>query len=103
VLDDSRKWWKAKNSRGQVAHVPHTIVSKINEEDSFHNPTYGSRSAVSKDSFYSHSEASVPKPASENGHKEPSSPHRPAIPINPAPADWVRRERQGKKGEFRYF
>lgn len=21
----------------------------------------------------------------------------------PAPADWVRRERQGKKGEFRYF
>lgn len=27
VLDDSRKWWKAVNARGQVAHVPHTIVT----------------------------------------------------------------------------
>lgn len=50
-------------------------------------------------------ESSLGKPASENGHKDPVSPHRPAaaIPIQPAPADWVRRERQGKKGEFRYF
>ncbi|XP_054162619.1 epidermal growth factor receptor kinase substrate 8-like protein 1 isoform X2 [Oppia nitens] len=29
ILDDSRKWWKARNWRGQVAHVPHTIVSEI--------------------------------------------------------------------------
>lgn len=27
VLDDTRKWWKARNMHGQVAHVPHTIVS----------------------------------------------------------------------------
>lgn len=27
VLDDSRKWWKARNIRGRVAHVPHTIVT----------------------------------------------------------------------------
>ncbi|XP_042203254.1 epidermal growth factor receptor kinase substrate 8-like isoform X2 [Homarus americanus] len=27
VMDDSRKWWKAINARGQVAHVPHTIVT----------------------------------------------------------------------------
>ncbi|XP_045605619.1 epidermal growth factor receptor kinase substrate 8 isoform X2 [Procambarus clarkii] len=27
VMDDSRKWWKAVNARGQVAHVPHTIVT----------------------------------------------------------------------------
>ncbi|CAG9570244.1 unnamed protein product [Danaus chrysippus] len=27
VLDDSRKWWKARNRRGQTAHVPHTIVA----------------------------------------------------------------------------
>ncbi|XP_042913155.2 epidermal growth factor receptor kinase substrate 8 isoform X4 [Parasteatoda tepidariorum] len=96
VLDDSRKWWKAKNSRGQVAHVPHTIVGRVNEEEAFHNPTYAARSVGSKDTFYSPSESSVPKPASENGHKESSPPHRP-IPIQPAPADWVRRERQGKK------
>jgi hypothetical protein len=30
ILDDSRKWWKARNWRGQVAHVPHTIVTEIN-------------------------------------------------------------------------
>ncbi|KAL5280719.1 EPS8 family protein [Megaselia abdita] len=30
VLDDTRKWWKARNSRGQVAHVPHTIVTAFN-------------------------------------------------------------------------
>lgn len=27
VLDDSRKWWKARNIDLQVAHVPHTIVA----------------------------------------------------------------------------
>nr|XP_026501699.1 epidermal growth factor receptor kinase substrate 8-like protein 1 isoform X2 [Vanessa tameamea] len=27
VLDDSRKWWKARNRRGVTAHVPHTIVA----------------------------------------------------------------------------
>lgn len=105
VLDDSRKWWKAKNSRGQVAHVPHTIVGPVAEEDNFHNPIYGARTNGTKEPFYSPNESSISKPASENGHKEPTSPHRPpaAIPIQPAPADWVRRERQGKKGEFRYF
>jgi len=31
VLDDSKKWWKARNWKGQVAHVPHTIVSPLSE------------------------------------------------------------------------
>lgn len=48
ILDDSRKWWKARNSRGQVAHVPHTIVTPHNpsqpaENDVFNNPLYTSR------------------------------------------------------------
>ncbi|KAM7341425.1 arouser isoform 2-T6 [Cochliomyia hominivorax] len=30
ILDDSRKWWKARNIRGQIAHVPHTIVTPYN-------------------------------------------------------------------------
>lgn len=35
--------------------------------------------------------------------EEMSRPARsPPIPP-PAPADWVRQQRQGKKGEFRYF
>jgi epidermal growth factor receptor kinase substrate 8 len=64
VLDDSRKWWKARNWRGHVAHVPHTIVTEIS------NSTNGRESHGSRGS--------------------PSE-------------DWVRKERQGKKGEFRYF
>lgn len=30
IVDDSRKWWKARNMRGQIAHVPHTIVTPFN-------------------------------------------------------------------------
>lgn len=30
ILDDTRKWWKARNVRGQMAHVPHTIVTPFN-------------------------------------------------------------------------
>lgn len=48
VLDDTRKWWKARNSRGQVAHVPHTIVTPHNpaispDSDVFNNPLYAAR------------------------------------------------------------
>ncbi|XP_050313584.1 epidermal growth factor receptor kinase substrate 8-like [Anthonomus grandis grandis] len=28
ILDSSRKWWKARNSKGAVAHVPNTIVTQ---------------------------------------------------------------------------
>lgn len=54
VIDDSRKWWKCRNSRGQVAHVPNNLTTGY--------------------------EKSWPKSA-----------------------DWVQRERRGRKGEFRYF
>lgn len=30
ILDSTRKWWKARNIRGQMAHVPHTIVTPFN-------------------------------------------------------------------------
>jgi len=42
-VDDSRKWWKARNFRGQVAHVPHTIVTPYqggDPSDVFSNPLY---------------------------------------------------------------
>merc|ERR1719411_1807869 len=54
VIDDSRNWWKTRNSRGQIGHVPHTIVADYE----------------------------MPSPKS---------------------AEWVQRERRGRKGEFRYF
>lgn len=33
ILDDTRKWWKARNLRGRVAHVPHTIVTTYSYPD----------------------------------------------------------------------
>ena len=58
VIDDSRNWWKCRNSRGQFAHVPHTIVAGYEMTA---------------------------------GQEHPKS------------AEWVQRERRGRKGEFRYF
>merc|ERR1712241_161272 len=60
VIDDSRNWWKCRNSRGQFAHVPHTIVG---------------------------------------GYEMGGGPQGPP----PKSAEWVQRERRGRKGEFRYF
>jgi epidermal growth factor receptor kinase substrate 8 len=39
VLDDTKKWWKARNWKSQVAHVPHTIVSELSQDSSasYHN------------------------------------------------------------------
>ncbi|KAK2725043.1 epidermal growth factor receptor kinase substrate 8-like [Artemia franciscana] len=33
VIDDSKNWWKCRNSRGQIAHVPHTIITPFLLED----------------------------------------------------------------------
>lgn len=49
ILDDTRKWWKARNIRGQVGHVPHTIVVPSNftgNPNAGNNPTAASGSAV---------------------------------------------------------
>lgn len=39
-MDDSRKWWKARNRRGITGHVPHTIVAPHAPQDVFSNPLY---------------------------------------------------------------
>jgi len=40
VIDNSRKWWKARNMHGQAAHVPHTIVTLLfHEDDVFSAPS----------------------------------------------------------------
>ncbi|XP_072402220.1 epidermal growth factor receptor kinase substrate 8-like [Diabrotica undecimpunctata] len=46
ILDDSRKWWKARNSRGQIAHVPHTIVTPY----IFNNPLHATQNYRRNDS-----------------------------------------------------
>ena len=40
VIDNSRKWWKARNMHGQAAHVPHTIVTLLfHDDDVFSSPS----------------------------------------------------------------
>ncbi|XP_035220990.1 epidermal growth factor receptor kinase substrate 8-like isoform X1 [Stegodyphus dumicola] len=96
ILDDSRKWWKARNMRGQIAHVPHTIVTPYPslDDDIFNNPVYGSRSA--RESYYS-TEGSPSKEhyVDEGTTRSQEASRSPSSGISrPAPADWVRRERQ---------
>lgn len=104
ILDDSRKWWKARNHKGEVAHVPHTIVSRVNYHNSpdiYNNPLYGDRDHNRQDSnqdMYGHGHGPSP---SEDYHVAPPPP--PSAAVTSAPADLVRKERLGKKGEFRYF
>ena len=61
VLDDTRKWWRARNAEGRVGHVPHTIVTPAQF-------------------------------SSDIGQQ-----------VSPESAEWIQKERRGKKGEFRYF
>lgn len=81
MIDDSRKWWKARNWRGHIAHVPHTIVTEISSSG--------------------HGNGNGNGAGSTNGGGRESRGSRGASPSERE--DWVRRERQGKKGEFRYF
>ncbi|XP_043465310.1 epidermal growth factor receptor kinase substrate 8-like isoform X3 [Leptopilina heterotoma] len=99
ILDDSRKWWKARNSRGQVAHVPHTIVTPHNpshtdDNDVFNNPLYTGR-YQRQGHGYNYEDSELDTSTSPG----PETTHRPHTIPPPAPAEWVRKERLGKKGE----
>lgn len=87
VLDDSRKWWKARNSRGEVAHVPHTIVTPYQptEPDVFNSQTYNSRGYYPpQDRVGRSNSGGIPAPP-------PAPPN--LVQPNVASADWVRKER----------
>ncbi|XP_012538537.2 epidermal growth factor receptor kinase substrate 8 [Monomorium pharaonis] len=102
VLDDSRKWWKARNSRGQVAHVPHTIVTPHNpathaaDNDVFNNPLYTSRYSR-QGHGYNYEDSEIERTSTSPG---PEATHRTHAIPPPAPADWVRKERLGKKDDI---
>nr|XP_012138426.1 PREDICTED: epidermal growth factor receptor kinase substrate 8-like [Megachile rotundata] len=100
ILDDSRKWWKARNSRGQVAHVPHTIVTPhnpthSNDNDVFNNPLYTSR-YPRQGHGYNYEDSELERTSTSPG---PEATHRTHAIPPPAPADWVRKERLGKKDQ----
>uniref|UniRef100_A0A131XDG2 Putative epidermal growth factor receptor kinase substrate n=1 Tax=Hyalomma excavatum TaxID=257692 RepID=A0A131XDG2_9ACAR len=112
ILDDSRKWWKTRNIRGQVGHVPHTIVTAYHPDDTgsvgyersssrenYNRSPYPPGGAFADmglegDSSPPHDLGGDSLSSSGLGMGSPrgGGPRQP-----PAPADWVRRERQGKK------
>ncbi|XP_017466296.1 PREDICTED: epidermal growth factor receptor kinase substrate 8-like protein 2 isoform X1 [Rhagoletis zephyria] len=95
ILDDTRKWWKARNIRGQVAHVPHTIVTPFNYGDeSNSNQFYGQQvQPHQQGSSYAPLRPAVNTILSNNieTHRSQDT------------TDWIRNKHLGKKGEFRYF
>ncbi|XP_072766407.1 epidermal growth factor receptor kinase substrate 8-like isoform X2 [Anoplolepis gracilipes] len=105
ILDDSRKWWKARNSRGQVAHVPHTIVTSHNstahagDNDVFNNPLYTSR-YPRQGHGYNYEDSELERTSTSPG---PEATHRAHAIPPPAPADWVRKERLGKKDNINAY
>ncbi|XP_041983376.1 epidermal growth factor receptor kinase substrate 8-like isoform X2 [Aricia agestis] len=90
VLDDSRKWWKARNKRGVTAHVPHTIVapaaspppSPRQDPHLYPNPIYthyqdGGRGSGGSSPTGAPEEKPVPPPP---------PPPPPPMPVAPVPA-----------------
>jgi epidermal growth factor receptor kinase substrate 8 len=102
VLDDTRKWWKARNMRGRVAHVPHTIVTThaftdggAGREDMYGGPQTSSgysKGRVSLDN------RCVVRCSNFECFQDDAGSQQ-----NVMPAEWVRNKHLGKKGEFRYF
>lgn len=90
ILDDTRKWWKARNMRGQVAHVPHTIVTPFNYGDGEGNGQfYGQQQAGGTSKSRHLTGGNV-----DNANMDQRSPDA---------TDMMRSKHLGKKGEFRYF
>ncbi|XP_011201314.1 epidermal growth factor receptor kinase substrate 8-like protein 2 isoform X2 [Bactrocera dorsalis] len=97
ILDDTRKWWKARNIRGQVAHVPHTIVTPYNfGEESGSNQFYGQQQAPSH--LQGNNTYTQPRHPINTNLSDNIETHR-----SHDGTDWIRNKHLGKKGEFRYF
>lgn len=103
ILDDTRKWWKARNIRGRVAHVPHTIVTTHAFADNGRDDMYGGpqsasgyngKGRVSYERLREWQQKVLFNYSFQDDHGQQQ---------NVMPADWVRNKHLGKKGEFRYF
>ncbi|KAL6740146.1 hypothetical protein Aduo_013531 [Ancylostoma duodenale] len=85
VLDDAKNWWECRNVHQRVGYVPHTILSMVPMDQLDVRDSYTSV----RDNH------SIP-----NGHVHGSSPKQGMLPDDAPP--YVK-ERQGRRGEFRYF
>lgn len=61
ILDDTRKWWKARNMRGQMAHVPHTIVTPFSYTGNNANSANAAGASTANDSANDAFNGSYPK------------------------------------------
>ncbi|KHJ96526.1 variant SH3 domain protein [Oesophagostomum dentatum] len=85
VLDDAKNWWECRNVHQRVGYVPHTILSVVALDRGDGRDTYTSI----------HDNHAIP-----NGHAPGGSSKQGMLPDD-APS-YVK-ERQGRRGEFRYF
>uniref|UniRef100_A0A914V2Z3 SH3 domain-containing protein n=1 Tax=Plectus sambesii TaxID=2011161 RepID=A0A914V2Z3_9BILA len=108
VLSDSKNWWECRNVHNRVGYVPHTILSVVaTREDS-------PQSVPPQDPLFvapSMSQNSGPPSANYsqdrgtggnmNGNGSSSISPRPGMMGDDTP-EYIK-QRQGKRGEFRYF
>lgn len=105
ILDDSRKWWRARNIDLQVAHVPHTIVAPMQGYQTLddllaNNPSHDGAAGEEPPAtnFF----------ASQHSSSAASSQHyarNPMMNQHHHPSDeWIHAGRNPKNaGAFRYF
>lgn len=67
IMDDTRKWWKARNIRGQIAHVPHTIVTPFTGNPS-NNSNAAGGSAVPDSNTDAFASKKTSRAANVRGH-----------------------------------
>ncbi|VDK79075.1 unnamed protein product, partial [Litomosoides sigmodontis] len=95
VLNDNKNWWECTNVHHRVGYVPHTILSVVSVDRSSpqslppQDPTLHVDRMSSQGNAMSHRGASL------------SVSPRPGIMSDDAP-EYIK-QRQGKRGEFRYF
>ncbi|XP_054091575.1 epidermal growth factor receptor kinase substrate 8-like protein 1 isoform X2 [Zeugodacus cucurbitae] len=94
ILDDTRKWWKARNIRGQVAHVPHTIVTPyIYGEESTSNQLYGQQQTPSSH-LQGNNNYTQPRQAANTNLSDNIEASR-----SHDTTDWIRNKHLAKAGE----
>jgi epidermal growth factor receptor kinase substrate 8 len=92
VLSDEKNWWECRNSQNLVGFVPHTILSVLRSEDvqAILNSSNGFNDPNTIPNYN-------PPAAIESASLSP----RPGMMTDDTP-DYIK-QRQGKRGEFRYF
>ncbi|XP_067614598.1 epidermal growth factor receptor kinase substrate 8, partial [Eurosta solidaginis] len=94
ILDDTRKWWKARNIQGQVAHVPNTIVTPyLFSNDCINNSCHERHIGLRKENnkYFQSFEGNIFR--NDNFVSQQS--------LNTS--DWIRSKNACKEGELRYF